>query len=116
MSSNPPSSSTKASPNRWWHVEKDGQATAKKPDSTFAKPRPQRISPETVLCTKWQFKVFVSFDLLPSERVALTGSCDQLGNWMPNESISLTRIEGRLPNNSYIDCGYCPPHIKSSPC
>lgn len=30
---------------------------------------------------KWKFSVVVNFDLNPSDHVALTGSCEELGNW-----------------------------------
>lgn len=90
MSSTPQSISS--SSNRWWYVEK--KDAAKKQNGSFVKPKPQKQSPDQVLCTKWLFKVFVNFDLLSNEKVSLTGACDQLGNWNPHESISLQRNDG----------------------
>lgn len=83
-----------ASGTRWWLFEKKDGAAAKKTEVSFVKPRSQKQPADQVICTKWQFKVFVDFELQPNEKVSLTGACDQLGNWMPNDSIKLERIDG----------------------
>lgn len=94
-------SSSSQSFNRWWYVNggKDGgggaAATTTKKSHVFTRPRAaiDRVVDQAQV-TKWQFKVFVNFELQPNEKVSLTGACDQLGNWNPCDSIVLQLSDG----------------------
>lgn len=44
---------------------------------------------------KWKFAVIVNSELNQHEKVALTGSCDELGSWDPDHSIILSTEEGK---------------------
>lgn len=88
--------SAQSSSNRWWHIHKaDAPPTSvEERPNTKNKTLKSRDSAQLNL-TKWQFKVFVNFDLRTNENVSITGDCDQLGKWNPNDSIRLDKIEGR---------------------
>lgn len=93
-------SSSSSSTNRWWYVE--DKDTAKKRDVVFTKPRASANNgPVVVECCKWEFKVFLNSPLQSNEKVALSGACDQLGSWSPNDSIMLAPVESK--KRSYCD-------------
>lgn len=47
---------------------------------------------------KWKFSVVVNFDLNPCDHVALTGNCEELGNW-DISGVLLNKEEGEACEN-----------------
>uniref|UniRef100_A0A182NC17 CBM20 domain-containing protein n=1 Tax=Anopheles dirus TaxID=7168 RepID=A0A182NC17_9DIPT len=41
------------------------------------------------------FRVLVTYDLLKDETVAITGSCETLGNWDPEQCVQLRPESGK---------------------
>lgn len=41
----------------------------------------------------WTFNVVVNEDLMPNERIAITGSCESLGQWKPGHCVLLDQGE-----------------------
>lgn len=90
--------SSTSSANRWWHIDDNGSSarTAGRPEGTFVKPKVRSTPSPEIQCVKWQFKVFVSTPLQPNEKVSIAGACDQLGNWIPNHSVFLEKLQGKI--------------------
>ncbi|XP_070501994.1 glycerophosphocholine phosphodiesterase GPCPD1-like [Chironomus tepperi] len=70
---------------RWWYsddksnvkdkVQREKKRNGRQEESNFK---------------EWTFKVFVNTDLNLHEKVAVTGSCDELGNWDPDHCVLLS--------------------------
>lgn len=74
---------------RWWYS--DGKNDDNDKTYKHKKSSSKRIEG----MKKWKFSVIVSsVDLNLYEKVALTGSCDELGNWDNNSSVLLNKDEG----------------------
>jgi hypothetical protein len=56
-----------------------------------------------------EFSVLIKEKLNPSDSVLVTGSCEQLGEWLPNRSIPLTRTDrtedGEIWSTNIKICG-----------
>lgn len=54
-------------------------------------------SKESIMSTDklrpWTFNVVVNEDLMPNERIAITGSCESLGLWKPGHCVLLNQGE-----------------------
>lgn len=46
------------------------------------------------LTKKWKFSVYVNHDLNLYEKIALTGNCDELGNWDSDQAVLLSQENG----------------------
>lgn len=44
----------------------------------------------------WTFNVVMNLELMPNERVAITGSCESLGKWKPGHCVLLNQVEGEF--------------------
>jgi Starch binding domain len=73
---------------RWWYTQEKDQNNGKVSKS---KKTPSRCSDAI---KRWKFTVVVNQDLNIYEKVAVVGSCDELGNWDSDHSIILTRENG----------------------
>lgn len=83
---------------RWWYsddkhnesdkVHKSRKAFGKKSEKT----------------RKYKFMVMVNFDLNPYEKVAVTGGCDELGNWDNDLALLLDQENGELWENHKAHC------------
>lgn len=73
---------------RWWYSDDKFNSGDKVQKS--------RKSPtkKSELTKKWKFSVFVNQDLNLYEKIALTGNCDELGNWDSDQSVLLTQENG----------------------
>ncbi|ETN60939.1 hypothetical protein AND_007424 [Anopheles darlingi] len=81
---------------RWWFLEENGDAkgSSDKQESSVKKSKP----PKPVGDRRHTFRVLVTYDLLKDETVAITGSCEALGNWDPEQCVQLHREpEGGFP-------------------
>lgn len=76
---------------RWWFADDKANSKDLVPK---CKKSPSKKS-ETVE-KKWTFSVLVNMDLNMHEKVALTGDCDELGNWDPDGSLLLNQSEGMI--------------------
>uniref|UniRef100_A0A1Q3FYD2 GP-PDE domain-containing protein n=1 Tax=Culex tarsalis TaxID=7177 RepID=A0A1Q3FYD2_CULTA len=78
---------------RWWFLEeKDGSANsaASSSGSMVKKPKP----PKQPSDRRHKFRVLVTYGLLKDETIALTGSCDALGNWESEHCVQMQPEEG----------------------
>lgn len=73
---------------RWWYTDdkNNGKDKIQKSRKSPSK-RSEGVK-------KWKFSVFTNLDLNLYEKIAVTGSCDELGNWDPDQSVLLTMDEG----------------------
>lgn len=82
---------------RWWYTE-DKETKRRTSDASFQKPRPRNAGEGGTTAqaefTSWKFKCFVNAELTANENVAVSGNCDQLGYWSPNESVVLDKVDG----------------------
>lgn len=78
---------------RWWYS--DGKNDENDKTHKHKKLSSKRIEG----LKKWKFSVIVHVDLNLNEKVALTGSCDELGNWDNNSSVLLNKEEGMYRGN-----------------
>lgn len=79
---------------RWWFLEeKDGSASsaASNSGSMVKKPKPPKPAGDR----RHKFRVLVTYGLLKDETIALTGSCDALGNWESEHCVQLQPEEGK---------------------
>jgi hypothetical protein len=74
---------------RWWYD--DGQ------NGTDRIPKSKR-SPSKRLdgLMKWKFQVICHFETKQNEKIAVTGSCDELGNWNPDHAVQLCQESGKF--------------------
>uniref|UniRef100_A0AAG5CWB2 GP-PDE domain-containing protein n=1 Tax=Anopheles atroparvus TaxID=41427 RepID=A0AAG5CWB2_ANOAO len=81
---------------RWWFLEENGEAKesplpssspSKQQDPTEKKPK----QPKPAGDRRHTFRVLVTYDLLKDETVAISGSCESLGNWDPQQCVQLHR-------------------------
>lgn len=93
---------------RWWFLD-DNKAKDGRNGSTFARSLEKTKIDEN----KWQFVVLVNCDLNNYEKLAITGNCEELGNWDPNKAVLLSQLEGnkwgidmKLPNEIEIRYRY----------
>lgn len=73
---------------RWWYSDDKFNGGDKVQKS--------RKSPtkKSELTKKWKFSVYVNQELNMYEKIALTGSCDELGNWDSDQSVLLSQENG----------------------
>uniref|UniRef100_A0A182ML41 GP-PDE domain-containing protein n=1 Tax=Anopheles culicifacies TaxID=139723 RepID=A0A182ML41_9DIPT len=95
---------------RWWFLEENGEAkgtsssTSQKTESSVKKPK----QPTPAGDRRYTFRVLVTYDLLKDETIAITGSCDSLGNWDPEQCVQLH------PENGKLILHYCSTNITVS--
>ncbi|XP_055601409.1 glycerophosphocholine phosphodiesterase GPCPD1 isoform X2 [Uranotaenia lowii] len=83
---------------RWWFLdEKNGTASSSSSSLTKKEKLPR---PPGDL--RHKFRVLVNQDLLQDESIAVTGNCEALGNWQPENCVQLQPEEGD-PNIWYLD-------------
>lgn len=73
---------------RWWYSDdkfNEGDKVQKSRKSSAKR---------TELTKKWKFSVYVNQDLNLHEKIALTGSCEELGNWDSDQSVLLSQENG----------------------
>ncbi|XP_049277115.1 glycerophosphocholine phosphodiesterase GPCPD1 isoform X2 [Anopheles funestus] len=76
---------------RWWFLEENGDAkdtsssTSQKTESSVKKPK----QPTPAGDRRYTFRVLVTYDLLKDETIAITGSCESLGNWDSEQCVQL---------------------------
>uniref|UniRef100_A0A182YDJ9 CBM20 domain-containing protein n=1 Tax=Anopheles stephensi TaxID=30069 RepID=A0A182YDJ9_ANOST len=76
---------------RWWFLEENGDAkdpstsSSQKTDGSAKKPK----QPTPVGDRRYTFRVLVTYDLLKDETIAITGGCESLGNWDPEQCVQL---------------------------
>lgn len=78
---------------RWWFLEENGDAkgSSDKQESSAKKTKPPKPAGDR----RHTFRVLVTYDLLKDETVAITGSCEALGNWDPEQCVQLHREPGK---------------------
>lgn len=79
---------------RWWFLEeKDGSAnSAASSSSAVKKPKPPKQPGDR----RYKFRVLVTYGLLKDETIAVTGSCDALGNWESEHCVQMQPEEGKI--------------------
>ncbi|KFB46645.1 hypothetical protein ZHAS_00014551 [Anopheles sinensis] len=95
---------------RWWFLEENGEAKDS-PSSSSSHAQQQdptgkrQKQPKQAGDRRHTFRVLVTYDLLKDETVAISGSCETLGSWDPQQCVQLHRENGkeRMPENR----GYC---------
>lgn len=82
---------------RWWYSDDKNNGRDKLPKS---KKSPMKRNDGI---RKWKFCVVATCDLNKYEKLAVTGSCEQLGEWEPDQSVLLNKEDGEkfetLPKN-----------------
>uniref|UniRef100_A0A7G3AJJ2 GP-PDE domain-containing protein n=1 Tax=Lutzomyia longipalpis TaxID=7200 RepID=A0A7G3AJJ2_LUTLO len=78
---------------RWWYME-DSNKSKENDVATFSAPRSRPIVQRQLDDRKWTYKVHIPIPLNNNEVVAITGDCEQLGNWKPNDVFLMERVEG----------------------
>lgn len=73
---------------RWWYSEEKNSGTDKIPK--FKKSPTKR----TENLKTWKFNVIVNLDINSHEKVAMIGSCHELGNWDCDHAILLNQEKG----------------------
>ncbi|XP_058058575.1 glycerophosphocholine phosphodiesterase GPCPD1 [Anopheles bellator] len=99
---------------RWWFLEENGDAkdVSAKQESSGKKSKPPKPSGDR----RHTFRVLVTCELLKDETVAVTGSCEALGNWDPEQCVQLHpendgtsnvwRLETELPREVSVTYRY----------
>ncbi|EDS32346.1 conserved hypothetical protein [Culex quinquefasciatus] len=84
---------------RWWFLEeKDGSAnSAASSSSAVKKPKPPKQPGDR----RYKFRVLVTYGLLKDETIAVTGSCDALGNWESEHCVQMQPEEDLVLRESY---------------
>lgn len=72
---------------RWWYGDDD------KPKTQQRSPNKNRSRPSSD--RKWKFQVLVTNELLKEEKLAITGDCEALGNWSPQDVVIMTQSESK---------------------
>lgn len=93
---------------RWWY-DSNGKVNAKS-----SSPKNKKSQNGTASIVKnWKFNVLVNIDLNAHERIALSGNCDELGNWDPDHSVMLIRSKEnvwstdlQIPNDIEVQYRY----------
>uniref|UniRef100_A0A182K782 CBM20 domain-containing protein n=1 Tax=Anopheles christyi TaxID=43041 RepID=A0A182K782_9DIPT len=81
---------------RWWFLEENAEgkdpssSASQKSDASVKKPKQSKTAGER----PYTFRLLVTYDLLKDETVAITGSCDALGNWDPEQCVQLRPEKG----------------------
>jgi len=78
---------------RWWLINET--ETAGKGDCK-SKSLPSEVS------RKWTFRVILNRVLDPREIIAVSGSCDSLGNWNVSQALQLMQNGGNVLQNNCI--------------
>lgn len=73
---------------RWWYSD-DGQNGKDKIPKCKKSPS-KRLDG----LRKWRFQVMCQFQLRANEKIAVTGNCDELGKWDPDQAIFLYQENG----------------------
>lgn len=76
---------------RWWYSDDKNNGRDKVPKS---KKSPMKRSDGI---RKWKFCVIANCSLNKYEKIAVTGSSEQLGEWDPDQSILLNKEDGEKP-------------------
>lgn len=91
---------------RWWYSDDKNNGRDKLPKS---KKSPIKRNDGI---RKWKFCVFATCDMNKCEKVAVTGSCEQLGEWDPDQSVLLNKEDGEkfetLPKNMMLHFMFSP--------
>uniref|UniRef100_A0A1L8DC78 GP-PDE domain-containing protein n=1 Tax=Nyssomyia neivai TaxID=330878 RepID=A0A1L8DC78_9DIPT len=77
---------------RWWFMD-DCNKSKENDVATFTAPRSRPIVPRQLDDRKWTYKVHIPVQLDKNEIIAITGDCEQLGNWKPNDIFLMERVE-----------------------
>lgn len=75
---------------RWWYSDNGQNGKDKIPKS--------KKSPSKRLdgLRKWKFQVVCQFQLKANEKIAVTGNCDELGKWDPDQAVFLCQGDGEF--------------------
>uniref|UniRef100_A0A453Z005 Glycerophosphocholine phosphodiesterase n=1 Tax=Anopheles gambiae TaxID=7165 RepID=A0A453Z005_ANOGA len=105
---------------RWWFLEENAEGkdpsssttASQKSEASVKKPKQSTTAGDR----PYTFRVLVTYDLLKDETVAITGSCDALGNWDPEQCVQLRpendddstiwRLETELPRDASVKYRY----------
>lgn len=74
---------------RWWYSDDKANCKDNIPKSK------RSPSKKSELLKNWKFSVLANVDLNLHDRIALTGGCDELGNWEVDNCILLNHNEGK---------------------
>lgn len=74
---------------RWWYA--DDKTTPVTPSRS-----PTKLKKNPSGDRKWKFQVLVTKKLHKEEKLAVTGDCDTLGNWEPNDVLLINPPEGEF--------------------
>jgi hypothetical protein len=85
---------------RWWYSDNGSNGKDRIPKS---KKSPSKRSDGL---KKWKFSVLVNIELNLYEKIAVTGSCDELGNWDPDLCILLNKEEHGEYSQSQLSCNH----------
>lgn len=79
---------------RWWYLDDKN----KKANEYAERQRRSKntLAQANVIDRKWKLSVLVTKDLHNSESIAVTGDCDALGNWDPENCTILKLDEGKI--------------------
>jgi hypothetical protein len=74
---------------RWWYTDDSKNGRDKTPKS--------KKSPTKQIdgIRMWKFSVVVTSELNKNEKIAVVGSCEQLGEWDPDHSVLLEKGDGK---------------------
>ena len=73
---------------RWWYSDDKANCKDNIPKSK------RSPSKKSELLKNWKFSVLANVDLNLHDRIAVTGDCDELGNWEVDNCILLNHNEG----------------------
>lgn len=71
---------------RWWYGDDNDKPRVQPRSPNKNKNRPSSDR-------KWKFQVLVTRDLLSKEKLAITGDCEALGNWSPQDIVLMSQNE-----------------------
>lgn len=74
---------------RWWYADENKNHGKDKIEKSKKSPSKRNGG-----IRKWKFCVMVNYDLNQYEKIAVTGSCDELGAWDCDSCVLLERNEG----------------------
>lgn len=77
---------------RWWFLEeKNDSAKSGSSTTVVKKAKPLKVPGDR----RHKFRVLVTYELLKDETIAITGSCDALGNWEPEHCAHMLPEKGK---------------------
>lgn len=81
---------------RWWYSD-DKKSPSVAPRSPSRANKKSPSSNDQKRC----FQVTISRNLMKEEKLAITGDCEALGNWEPQDVVIMNRNEGKETKNYY---------------